>query len=111
MIISCPNCRKQISSKADVCPHCEFARGEISDEQLTEFARRKLRDRIYHLKMWSYGAFTVALAAFGWYWYASSTFQRPATFGPILLLALAAVGYLVIRVLLFAARRNLRQLN
>lgn len=110
MIVKCANCSKQISSKAAMCPHCGFARGEVSDEELLEFKRRKLRDRIYHLKMASYGVITVFLAAFGWYWWSTSGFQQPSAIGPVSLLAAGSVGYVIIRVLLFLANREMKKL-
>ncbi len=111
MIVKCPSCRKQISSQATMCPHCGFARGEVSDEELLEFQRRRLRDRIYHLKMASYGVITVFLAAFGWYWWSTSGFQQPSATGPVLLLSAGTVAYVVVRVLLFLAGREMKKLS
>jgi TRAP-type C4-dicarboxylate transport system permease small subunit len=93
-----------------MCPHCGFHRGEASEEQLLEFQRRRLRDRVYHLKMASYAVMSLFLAAFGWYWWESSGFQAKPTLGPMGLIVIAAVAYLVNRVLLFQARRKMRQL-
>jgi len=111
MIVRCPSCKQQISSKVAVCPHCGFARGAVSDRDLLEFQRRRLRDRIYHLKMASYGVITVFLAAFGWYWWSTSGFQQKSATGPIVLLAAGTVGYVVVRVLLYLAGRELRKLS
>lgn len=110
MIVKCPNCKKQISSKAALCPHCGFTRGEVSEDELLEFQRRRLRDRIYHLKMASYGVITVFVAAFGWYWWSTSSFQQPSATGPVILLGLGMVGYVVIRILLFMAKREIKKL-
>jgi FtsH-binding integral membrane protein len=93
-----------------MCPHCGFHRGEASEEQLLEYQRRRLRDRIYHLKMASYAVMSLFLAAFGWYWWESSGFQAGPTLGPMSLIVVAAMAYLVNRVLLFRARRRMRQL-
>jgi hypothetical protein len=109
-IIQCPNCSKKISSVSSLCPHCGFQRGDVDEEQLQEFKRRKLRDHLYHLKMTSYLVMTLFLAAFGWYWWESSDFQRQPSAGPVALLAIGALAYLVIRYLLFRAKRQLRQL-
>ncbi|MEJ2535310.1 MAG: hypothetical protein P8008_07600 [Gammaproteobacteria bacterium] len=111
MIIQCPGCRKQVSSKSELCSHCGFALGDVSEEQVDEFHRRRLRDRIYHLKMFSYAAITLLLAACGWYWWESGDFGSPPSAGPVLLVVLGAAAYLVIRVLLFMARRELRALR
>ncbi|NIP16862.1 MAG: hypothetical protein GWM87_00905 [Xanthomonadales bacterium] len=110
-IINCPSCRKKISNVTAMCPYCGFKRGEVNEEDLQEFERRRLRDRVYHLKMTSYLAITLFLAAFGWYWWQSGGFQAMPGKGPVVLVALGAVGYLFIRVLLFAATRELRRLR
>jgi hypothetical protein len=109
-LINCSSCGKKISSLAPLCPHCGFQRGEVSEEQLHELQRRRLRDHIYHLKMTSYAVMTLFLAAFGWYWWESRDFQQQASAGPLALLAVGALAYLVIRYLLFRARRRMRQL-
>ncbi len=110
-IIACPGCGKRISSISPLCPHCGFERGEVDDEQVSEFRRRQLRERIYRLKMASYVAITLMLAGFGWYWFGGGVFEgQTATRGPVILVALGAVAYVLVRVLLFNARRALRQL-
>ena len=108
-LINCPSCNKTISSISPLCPHCGFQRGEVNEEQLQEFRRRSLRDHIYHLKMASYAVMTLFLAAFGWYWWESREFQQQPSTGPLALLAVGALAYLVIRYLLFRARRRARQ--
>lgn len=111
MIVKCPECKRQISSQMSVCPHCGHEQGELDDEQLLELQRRRLRDRIYHLKMTSYGVITLFLAAFGWYWWQTAGFmQRPAT-GPIVLLAVGTIGYVLIRVMLFTSKRRMKELS
>ena len=49
-IVSCSSCDKLISSHTRLCPHCGFQLGDVAEEDLREFRRRKLRDRVYHLK-------------------------------------------------------------
>lgn len=100
-----------MSSKAAQCQHCGFALGEVSEEQVTEFQRRRLRDRIYHLKMASYAAITVLLIAAAWYWWESSDFSRMPSMVPTALVATGTVAYIVIRALMFTARRELRSLR
>jgi len=109
-LIICPGCRKKISSVTSMCPICGFHRGEMSEEQLLEFRRRQLRDRIYRLKMTSYGVMTLFVGAYGWYWWESSDFQVLPSPGPVAVVALGAVAYLVVRVLMFRARRKQREL-
>ena len=110
VIVSCPGCVRQISSKAAVCPHCDFALGDLSEDELIEFRRRRLRDRIYHLKMGNYAVITVFVAAFGWYWWQTAGFQQRSTMGPLLLLAAGAVAYVTMRILLVLAKREIKKL-
>lgn len=111
MIVNCPQCKKPMSSVLPLCPKCGYARGEVSEEQLAEFGRRRLRDRIYHLKMTSYFMISLLLAACGWYWWESPDFTQPPSVVPIALVVLGTVGYLVTRVLLFRAKKALRKLR
>jgi hypothetical protein len=110
-IISCPGCRKNISSRTTLCTYCGFQSGEVSAEQLREFSRRKLRDRIYHLKMTSYAALALLIAAFGWYLADSSGFQPASSIGPVVLFLVGAFCYLVIRIFLFKAKAALKKLS
>lgn len=109
-IIDCPKCKKLISSRTELCPYCGFHQGEASEEELKEFRRRGLRDRIYHLKMSSYAALTLLIVAFCWYLYSTQWFQQRSTIGPYLLFAIGAMGYMAIRVFLFRAKAALRKL-
>jgi hypothetical protein len=111
MIIKCPSCGKQISSKAALCSHCGHVLGEVSEEQLQEFERRRLRDRIYRLRMFSYAAITMLLVACGWYWWGSRDFGTAPGPGPLILVAVGTLAYLVLRWLLFSARREMKKLR
>ena len=110
-IISCPNCNKNISSHTKLCPYCGFQRGEVAEEQLKEFRRRKLRDRIYHLKMTSYAALTLLVAAFGWYLVDTENLQHMSSIGPYVLFSVGSLCYLVIRLYLYKAKAALRKLS
>lgn len=110
-IISCPSCDKPISSRTNLCPYCGFERGEVAEEQLKELRRRRLRDRIYHLKMLSYVALTLLLFAFGWYVAATGGFQYRSPMGPYLLFALGGVFYSVVRIYLYRSKSALRKLS
>ena len=109
-IISCPACGKKISEHSPLCSHCGFQRGEASEEQVLVFRQRRARDRVYRLKMSSYGVLTVFLAAFAWYWWGSGGFQQATSLWPFVLMALSAVAYLVVRILLYRAQREHRSL-
>ena len=111
MIVRCPGCKKQISSKAALCPNCGFERDEISHDQAQELERRRLRDRLYHLNMASYGVISLFLAAFGWYWWSTAGFKQPSAAGPVALLGVGMIAYVVIRVLLFMAKRDVKKLK
>jgi hypothetical protein len=110
-IISCPNCDKNISSQSNLCPYCGFQRGEVAEEQLKELRRRKLRDRIYHMKMLSYAALLLLIVAFGWFLVASSNFHEVPPNGPYILFAVGAICYLVIRAYLYKFKVALRKLR
>jgi hypothetical protein len=109
-IIPCPKCEKLISSHTRLCPYCGFQQGEAGEEELKEFRRRRLRDRIYHLKMSSYAALTLLIVAFGWYLHATQWFQQRSSIGPYVLFVIGALAYFVIRILLFRAKIALRKL-
>ena len=94
-----------------LCPYCGFQRGEVEEEQLKEFRRRKLRDRIYRLKMASYVALTLLIAAFGWYLAESSGLQYRPSAGPYALFTVGAACYLVIRIYLYKNKVALRKLG
>jgi hypothetical protein len=94
-----------------MCLHCGFKMGDVSDEQLEIFARRKLRDHIYHLKMSSYVVITLFLVAFGWYWVETQDFQHAPGNGPIFLISVCVVAYLVVRVMMYRARAARRKMN
>jgi len=110
-IISCPECKKDISSRAVICSRCGHQFGEASEKDLEVYRARKLRERIYRLNMTSYAVITVFVAGFGWYWWASSGFYQPSPPGPFILMGLAALAYLVVRGLLFRSRQQRKALR
>ena len=110
-IVSCPSCGKNISGRIMLCPHCGFQRGEVEEAQLKEFHRRKMRDRIYHLKMASYAALTLLIGAFGWYLVETEGFQYRSSMGPYIMFAVGSVFYLGIRVYLYKFKIALRKLS
>jgi Zn-dependent alcohol dehydrogenase len=110
-IVNCPKCEKKISSQTMLCPYCGFQRSEVAEEALKEFRRRKLRDRVYHLKMASYAALTLLIGAFAWYLTDTAGFQHRASMGPYVLSTIGAALYLVIRVYLFKSKAALRKIG
>jgi len=105
-IIACPECNRQISSKAALCSHCGTQLGEVTEQDLEIFRARKIRDRIYRLSMVSYLVITVFIAGFAWYWWDSRGFSQLSSTGPFIAMGLAAIAYLVVRALLFRARQQ-----
>ena len=103
-IVACPKCSRKISSQAVTCSHCGFRLGEVTEEDAGVLRERKLRDRIYRLNMTSYGVITLFLGAFGWYWWDTGGFVKPSTAGPLTVMWLAGVAYLVVRAMLFRSR-------
>lgn len=110
-IVSCQACGKKLSDKAMLCGHCGSQRGEASDEQTNQFQQRKARDRIYQLNMASYAVISLFVAGFGWYWWESAGYTQPSSSGPFITMSIAAIAYIVVRGLLFQAKRRLKQLR
>ncbi len=110
-IVTCPQCDNRISSQFSLCPHCGFQRGEVDEDELREHRRRKIRDRVYYLKMASYGVLTLLLLAFAWYWVATDNFRYQSSSGPYILFTVAAAAYLVIRSLLFKSNLALKKIR
>lgn len=109
-IIPCPNCGKRVSSHAAICGYCGYELGEAGEEDRRRFRDRKLRHQLYRLNMASYAVMAAVIAAFAWYWIATDGFQAPVgTNGPFYLMGVGAVAYLVVRGLLFRARRQKKQ--
>ena len=106
--IPCPECGKKISSRAVICRHCGFQLGEATEQDIEVFKARKLRDRIYRLNMFSYLVIAVFIGGFAWYWIDSAGFSRMSSSGPFILMGITAIAYLVVRALLFQARRQRR---
>jgi len=94
-----------------MCLHCGHQRTGIVDEQSLVFRQRRIRDRIYHLRMTSYTVLAVILAAFGWFWWESAGFERRTSAGPFILMGLGALAYLVVRTLIYQAQRKQKELK
>lgn len=72
---------------------------------------RRLRDRIYHLSMMSYGVISVFVGGFGWFWWSSGGFEHRPGPAPFILMAATAVAYLFVRAMLFRNRQKLSALR
>ena len=94
-----------------LCPHCGFQRGEVGEEEMKEHRRRKIRDKVYRLKMASYLVLTLFMVAFGWYWFDTQSFVYKSSTGPFVLFGIAAIAYLVIRIYLFKYKSALKKIK
>jgi hypothetical protein len=110
-IIACPDCGKKISSRAAICSWCGFQLGEVTEQDLEVFQARRLRNNRYRLNMMSYAVITLFVGGFGWYWWDSQGFLHPPSYGPLTLMGIAAVGYIVVRAFLFLNRRRQKALR
>jgi len=108
-ITHCINCDKRISDKALACPHCGFSRGGQDPDQVEEIRRRKQRQQRYRLSMYSYVALTVFISGVIWYWVESGGFQTAASSGPIILLTIGVLGYVVLRGMMIYHRIQARK--
>jgi len=86
-------------------------RGEVNEDDLREYRRRELRNRVYHLKMTSYAVLTLLLAAFAWYWVETDNFKYQSPTGPYFLFAISATAYFIVRVMLFRSNLALRKIK
>ena len=109
-IIECPGCNKRVSNMTTTCPLCGSELKGIDEERLQELRRRKLKDKVYYTKMYSYLALTLLIVAFGWYLKATAWFQHQSSMGPYILFAIGAVAYLVVRGLMLKYKIELRKL-
>jgi hypothetical protein len=110
-IVPCPECGKKISSKAPICTYCGAHLGEVTEADLQLYRARKLRDRLYRLNMTSYAVITVFIGGFCWYWWDSRGFTQGSSIGPFILMGVAAIAYVVVRVLLFRCRLELKSMR
>lgn len=76
---------------------------------MEELRRRIYREKRYRLTMRSYVALTVFTIGMLWYWVESGGFNSPPEKGPVIVLAIGALGYFVIRVMMILLKmRNKR---
>jgi hypothetical protein len=110
-IVNCKKCDNNVSSMTTICPYCGFEQSETAEAQLNESRRQKIKEDIYRLKMSSYVALSLLLAAFIWFMSDSYGYQHRVSIGPYILFSAGAVAYLVIRILLFRCGMALRKIR
>lgn len=107
MIIKCPNCRKQISDKRDVCPECGYSRkGEESPEVTDRIEERRYRKLRYRIQMQTYMAILVTTIGVVWVYKSSDSFEGQASMASMACLAAGAAWYVGLR--LFMIIRKVR---
>jgi hypothetical protein len=78
-------------------------------EKIEELRRRIYREKNYRLTMRSYVALTIFTAGMIWYWVDSGGFTSPPEKGPVIVLAIGAVGYFVIRAMMILLKMRNKQ--
>ena len=68
-LIDCPSCGKKTSDKAKVCPHCNFALGEATAEDIQRKQSFMRFKKLHSLQNQSMLAMLLFIAGFGFmYW-------------------------------------------
>ncbi|QJR82448.1 zinc ribbon domain-containing protein [Alteromonas pelagimontana] len=68
-LIDCPSCNKKISDKAAVCPHCNFAVGDASSEDILRKQQMQRYKKLHSIQNQSMIAMLLFIAGFGFmYW-------------------------------------------
>ena len=83
----------------------------MTAEQTNLMNLRRLRDKSYHLSMWSYAVITIFVGGFGWFWWSSGGFVHRPSSGPFILMGLSAAAYLLVRSFMFRNRQQQRLLR
>ena len=113
-LISCPSCKKKISDKVQECPHCQFSfnQGEEDFERLRVLNYRTYRDKMYRFRMLTFVSMALAIAGLVpmlWSYAKAMDYGFNVKFtnhwGIYLVMAGFAL-YVLIRVLMFNAKRN-----
>lgn len=101
-ITTCPNCKKRISDQVDVCPHCDAALGELTEENLARIRHRRWSKHVYVAKNLTYVGMTLVIVGAMWWWMGG--WKATVPHGAVFLIALGFTGYLVSRGWLFWLR-------
>ncbi|NVJ51427.1 MAG: hypothetical protein HWE13_04770 [Gammaproteobacteria bacterium] len=105
-IINCPECRSPVSDKSKICPHCGFAIGEASEEDLQRAARIRRLKQQQRLNMTLYLAMICFIAGFLALYYGRQNPGSPLEWVGYIGLTIGGLGYLAVRVLTLAAKRR-----
>lgn len=97
-IVQCSNCGRRISSFNKVCPHCDFAHGDISREEQERIRARRRRLRLDRAANLSYLALAVLVAGAVWWWFSPPEgWVLPPPPAALILVGLGASLYLAAR--------------
>ena len=108
-LTKCLNCNRRISDKSTTCEHCGFTGLTSDPERMAELKRRIYREKRYRLTMRSYIALTIFTIGILWYWVESEGFAGPPAKGPLLVLVIGTIGYLVIRTLMILLKMRYKR--
>lgn len=100
-IITCPSCRKRISSLNKACPHCNYSIGHSGEGlPLQEAKGRVQRKRKASLRMQAYTALLIFVAGIAWIWFGRNDGSPEAFPIALYVTAAAALWYIVIRIVM-----------
>ncbi|NVJ62116.1 MAG: zinc-ribbon domain-containing protein [Gammaproteobacteria bacterium] len=104
-IVKCPECRKPISDKANLCSHCGFVKKEASQEDIERAARIARLKKQNRVNMLVYSAMIVFIAGvLAFYFGRNMTTATYTIFGTIGMV-LGGAGYLFGRIYAIVGRR------
>jgi hypothetical protein len=105
-IIQCPSCNKRVSSRAEVCPHCDFQLAGRSPDELEQAQQRALQRRKEKLLGQSMLALLVAIGGFAYSFLEQphpESWQAAVSYGAM---ALGLVWFIVNRVRILMVKRS-----
>lgn len=104
-LTDCPSCNKTISDKSKVCPHCDFAVGDASGEDLQRKKSLQRFKKQHSIQNQSMLAMLMFIAGFGFMYWGGT---QPGEMQHSMAIASSVVGfvwYIVNRVRLIFIKR------
>ncbi|TQV81517.1 hypothetical protein [Aliikangiella coralliicola] len=112
-IISCPSCKKRISSKAKVCSHCNYSLVEgatedgVTEEQLASRAKLARMKQRYSLQMQAMGGIILFLTGILlWYFLGNRGLSQVSHFIELGIAVIGGAWYLVTRIRLLMFKKT-----
>lgn len=106
-IIQCPACNQRISSLAKVCPHCDTALAELSEEDLAAARQRRLDGQLFRVRNLTIAAMAVALLGMIWWLFAGPDQAQVAA----VLIAVGGLAYVGARAWMMWLQSQVKQLR